>query len=51
MKEKIEQGRAITLRLTQSEHAELVRLGGTKWMRMLLQMSAGIQKEIKEKKK
>jgi hypothetical protein len=51
MKEKIEQGRAITLRLTQSEYAELVRLGGTKWMRMFLQMSLGIQKEIKEGKK
>ena len=51
MKEKIEQGRAITLRLTQSEYAELVRLGGTKWMRMLLQLSLGIQKEIKEGKK
>ena len=47
MKEKTEQGRAITLRLTQSEYAEYVRLGGVKWMRMFLQMSAGIQKEIK----
>jgi hypothetical protein len=26
-------------------------LGGVKWMRMFLQMSAGIQKEIKEAKK
>jgi hypothetical protein len=51
MKEKTEQGRAITLRLTQSEYAELVRLGGTKWMRMFLQMSLGIQKQIKEMKK
>jgi hypothetical protein len=51
MKEKIEQGRAVNLRLTQSEYAEYVRLGGVKWMRMLLQMSAGIQKEIKEAKK
>ena len=50
MKEKTEQGRAITLRLTQSEYAEYVRLGGVKWMRMLLRLSAGIQKEIKEKK-
>jgi hypothetical protein len=48
MKEKTEQGRAITLRLTQSEYAELVRLGGTKWMRMFLQMSLGIQKEKKK---
>jgi hypothetical protein len=47
MKEKIELGRAITLRLTQSEYAEYIRLGGVKWMRMFLQMSAGIQKEIK----
>jgi hypothetical protein len=51
MKEKTEQGRAITLRLTQSEYAEYIRLGGTKWMRMFLQMSSGIQKEIKEGKK
>jgi hypothetical protein len=51
VKEKTELGRSITLRLTQSEYAELVRLGGTKWMRMFLQMSAGIQKEIKEAKK
>lgn len=49
MKEKTELGRAITLRLTQSEYAEYVRLGGVKWMRMFLQMSAGIQREIKEK--
>jgi len=48
MKEKTEQGRAITLRLTQSEYAEYIRLGGTKWMRMFLQMSAGIQKEKKK---
>jgi len=47
MKEKIELGRAITLRLTQSEYAEYVRLGGVKWMRMFLQLSAEIQKEIK----
>ena len=47
MKEKTELGRAITLRLTQSEYAEYVRLGGIKWMRMFLQMSAGIQKGIK----
>jgi len=47
MKEKTELGRAITLRLTQSEYAEYVRLGGIKWMRMFLQLSAGIQKEIK----
>ena len=51
VKEKTEQGRAITLRLTQSEFAEYQRLGGIKWMRMFLQMSAGIQKEIKEAKK
>jgi post-segregation antitoxin (ccd killing protein) len=41
-------GRAITLRLTQSEWAEYQRLGGIKWIRMFFRMSAGIQKEIKE---
>ena len=51
MKEKTELGRAITLRLTQSEFAEYQRLGGIKWMRMFLQMSAGIQKDIKGVKK
>ena len=51
MKEKTELGKSITLRLTQSEYAEYQRLGGIKWMRMLLQLSAGIQKEIKETKK
>ena len=48
VKEKTELGRAITLRLTQSEYAEYVRLGGVKWMRMFLQLSAGIQKEKKK---
>ena len=51
MKEKTELGRAITLRLTQSEYAEYVRLGGIKFLRIFLQASAGIQKEIKEAKK
>ena len=51
MKEKTEQGRAITLRLTQSEFAEYQRLGGIKFIRLFLQTSAGIQKEIKEMKK
>lgn len=51
MKEKIEMGRSVNIRLTQSEYAEYVRLGGVKWMRMFFQMSAGIQKEIKEAKK
>ena len=51
MKEKTEQGRAITLRLTQSEYAEYIRLGGIKFLRLFLQLSAGIQKEIKETKK
>ena len=51
MKEKIEFGRSVNMRLTQSEFAEYQRLGGIKWMRMFLQMSAGIQKEIKEAKK
>jgi len=51
VKEKTELGRAVNLRLTQSEYAEYVRLGGVKWMRMFLQLSSGIQKEIKEKKK
>jgi hypothetical protein len=50
MKEKTEQGRAITLRLTQSEYAEYIRLGGVKFLRLFLQSSAGIQKQIKEKK-
>jgi hypothetical protein len=51
VKEKTEQGRAVNLRLTQSEYAEYVRLGGVKFLRLFLQMSAGIQKEIKEAKK
>jgi hypothetical protein len=51
MKEKTDQGRAITVRLTQSEHAEYIRLGGVKFLRLFLQMSSGIQKEIKEGKK
>jgi len=50
IKEKTEQGRAITVRLTQSEYAEYIRLGGVKFLRLLLQSSAGIQKEIKDKK-
>jgi len=50
MKEKTVQGRAVNLRLTQSEHAEYVRLGGVKWLRMFFRMSAGIQTEIKEEK-
>lgn len=51
VKEKTELGRSVNIRLTQSEYAEYVRLGGVKWMRMFLRMSAGIQKEIKEAKK
>jgi hypothetical protein len=51
VKEKTELGRAITLRLTQSEYAEYVRLGGVKFLRLFLKMSAGIQKELKEVKK
>jgi len=51
MKEKTEQGRAITVRLTQSEYAEYIRLGGVKFLRLFLQTSAGIQKQIKEMKK
>jgi hypothetical protein len=51
VKEKTEQGRTITVRLTQSEYAEYIRLGGVKFLRLFLQISAGIQKEIKEKKK
>jgi hypothetical protein len=50
VKEKTEMGRAITLRLTQTEYAEYIRLGGVKFLRLFLQSSAGIQKEIKEKK-
>ena len=48
MKEKTEQGRAITVRLTQSEYAEYVRLGGVKWLRMFFRMSSGIQNETKK---
>jgi hypothetical protein len=51
VKEKIELGRAITVRLTQSEHAEYIRLGGVKFLRLFLKTSAGIQKDIKEIKK
>lgn len=51
IKEKTEQGRAVNIRLTQSEYAEYVRLGGVKWIRLFLRMSAGIQKELKEGKK
>jgi len=50
VKEKVDLGRAITVRLTQSEYAEYIRLGGVKFFRLFLQSSAGIQKEIKEKK-
>ena len=51
MKEKTEHGRAVNIRLTQSEYAEYIRLGGVKFFRLFLQSSAGIQKEIKETKK
>ena len=51
IKEKTEQGRAVNIRLTQSEYAEYVRLGGVKWIRLFLRLSAGIQKELKEGKK
>jgi hypothetical protein len=51
MKEKTEQGKSITLRLTQSEYAAYERLGGIKFMRLFLQMIAGVQKETKELKK
>lgn len=51
MREKTEHGRAVNIRLTQSEYAEYVRLGGVKWIRLFLRMSAGIQKELKEGKK
>jgi hypothetical protein len=50
VKEKTEQGRAVNVRLTQSEYAEYIRLGGVKFLRLFLQSSAGIQKQIKEKK-
>jgi hypothetical protein len=49
-KEKTEQGRAINVRLTQSEYAEYIRLGSVKFLRLFLKSSAGIQKEIKDKK-
>jgi hypothetical protein len=45
MKEKTEQGRAVNLRLTQSEYAEYVRLGGVKFFRLFLRTSAGIQSQ------
>ena len=51
VKEKTELGRSVNIRLTQSEYAEYVRLGGVKFLRLFLQTSAGIQKEIKEAKK
>jgi hypothetical protein len=51
MKEKTEHGRAVNIRLTQSEYDEYVRLGGVKFFRLFLRTSAGIQKEIKETKK
>lgn len=44
MKEKTEQGRAVTLRLTQSEFAEYDRLGGIKWIRVFLRFSAELHK-------
>lgn len=50
MQEKTGQGRAITVRLTQSEYAEYMRLGGVKFLRLFLKTSAGIQKEVKERK-
>ena len=50
VKEKTDLGRAITVRLTQTEYAEYMRLGGVKFLRLFLKTSAGIQKEIKEKK-
>lgn len=50
MKEKIELGRSVNMRLTQSEWEEYQRLGGIKWIRMFFRMSAGIQKELKEEK-
>ena len=51
MKEKTELGKSITLRLTQSEYAAYQKLGGIKFMRLFLQMIAGVQKETKEAKK
>ena len=48
MKEKTELGRAVTLRLTQSEFAEYQRLGGIKWIRMFLRFSAELNK-LREK--
>jgi hypothetical protein len=50
VKEKTDLGKAITVRLTQTEYAEYIRLGGVKFLRLFLKTSAGIQKEIKEKK-
>ena len=50
VKGKTDLGRAITVRLTQTEYAEYMRLGGVKFLRLFLKTSAGIQKEIKEKK-
>jgi len=50
VKEKTDLGRAVNVRLTQTEYAEYQRLGGVKFLRLFLKTSAGIQKEIKEKK-
>jgi len=50
VKEKTDLGRAVNVRLTQTEYAEYIRLGGVKFLRLFLKTSAGIQKEIKEKK-
>jgi len=51
MKEKTELGRSINVRLTQSEFDMYQKLGGVKWIRAFLRMTASIQKEIKEEKK
>jgi len=50
MKEKIEFGRSVNVRLTQSEFDTYQKLGGIKWIRAFLRMTASIQKEIKEGK-
>jgi hypothetical protein len=51
MKEKTELGRSINVRLTQSEFDTYQKLGGIKWIRAFLRMTASIQKEIKGDKK
>jgi hypothetical protein len=51
--ERTKQGRSVNVRLTPSEYSEYQRLGGVKWFRMFLRMSAASvqQKQVKGQKK